>query len=115
MPRGGKRPNAGRKRVTPELPEANKAIATIALASPPQSGKFGWKGEIETWRELLGSTDGRLQFDVLKYLTDKRDGKAVQNLNHIHDKPIEMNVSLSMAELIREVRQRKQDYERSRK
>lgn len=109
---GGARPNSGRKKVTPELPEANKTIATISLAAKPAKN---WKGEEAAWLELLGDTDSRLRFDVMKYLTDKRDGKPVQTVNHVHDKPIEMNVNISMAELIRDIRQRKQDYERSRK
>jgi hypothetical protein len=58
---------------------------------------------------------GRLEFDVLKYLTDRRDGKAVQTVNHLHDKPIEMNVNVSMAEIVRGVRKRKEEYERNRR
>jgi hypothetical protein len=53
--------------------------------------------------------------EARRYLWDRRDGHAVRNINHIHDKPLDLNVSLSMAEIVREVRHRKQEYERSRK
>lgn len=48
-------------------------------------------------------------------LTEKRDGRAMHTVNHLHDKPLEMNVNVSMAELVRDVRLRKQEYERTRK
>lgn len=90
MAHGGKRPNAGRKaKAKTDLPTVNKTIAAEVLAK---------ENEIEAWLELLKAPDTRLRFDVRKYLTDKRDGKAVQTINHLHDKPIEMNVNLSLGE-----------------
>ena len=62
--------------------------------------------EEETWLALLQHPDARLRFDVLKYLTDKRDGKAVQTINHLHDKPIEVNHTFSIAEELRLARER---------
>ena len=53
--------------------------------------------------------------NLLRYLEDRAYGRPVDTVNHLHDKPIEMNVNLSMAELIRDVRQRKENYERNRK
>ncbi|MCU1338829.1 MAG: hypothetical protein JWO19_4410 [Bryobacterales bacterium] len=138
MPRGGSRkhpadckcgncPKLGRRKNQAEaLPEANKKIATqvLALDQPPEhKAKCGHtekcecrcRCEICAWWELLQwSFDSRLKFDVRKYLTDKRDGKAVQTVNHVHDKPIDLNVNVSIAEIVRKVRQRKQEYERSR-
>jgi hypothetical protein len=52
--------------------------------------------------------------NLLRYLEDRAYGRPVDTVNHLHDKPIEMNVNVKMSELIREVRQRKQAYERSR-
>ena len=129
MPRGGKRPGAGAPRRKPEvLPQADKKIASQVLESlsdkkwnhnhpePDKDGKNGCPCEVCRWRRLiLESKDGRLEFDVLKYLTDRRDGKAVQTVNHLHDKPIEMNVNVSMSELVRGVRKRKEEYERNRR
>jgi hypothetical protein len=75
---------------------------------PDKDGKGGCLCEICRWRALIvESLDSRLEFDVLKYLTDRRDGKAVQTVNHLHDKAIEMNVTVSMAEIVRKVRERK--------
>jgi hypothetical protein len=116
MPRGGKRPNAGRK-ARPTIPlEANKRIATEVLSmvgydighiTPDKNGKGPCDCELCTWFELLHeSGDLRLRFDVLKYLTDRRDGKAVQTVNHVHDKPIEMNVTVSLAESVQKARKR---------
>lgn len=51
---------------------------------------------------------------MLRYLEDRAFGRPVDTVNHLHDKPIEMNVNLSMAQVVREVRERKQAYERSR-
>jgi hypothetical protein len=63
---------------------------------------------------VLGKdNDARIRLRI--WLYDKRDGKAIQTVNHVHDKPIDMNVSISMAEVVREVRQRKAAYERTRK
>ncbi len=40
--------------------------------------------EMELWTGLLEAPDPRLRFDTLRYLTDRRDGKAPQalDLNH---------------------------------
>jgi hypothetical protein len=74
--RGGKRtPGPGKKigrpRVLPELPaiEANKSIATRVLAQIDEEQK---------WKDLLEAQDVRVRFEVLRYLTDKRDGKPMQ-------------------------------------
>lgn len=117
MPRGGKRGGAGRKKVHSELPaSADKKIATQVLDSlgtdwkhkqPDKDGKGGCSCEVCRWRALvLESKDGRLEFDVLKYLTDRRDGKAVQTVNHLHDKPIEMNMNISLGERMRDAMQK---------
>ena len=90
MPRGGKRPGAGRKagaekvierktalkQASPEITfvrnsTGGKAVtAAIILASVDEGG---------LWRTHL--TDPAHGLDALKYLTDKRDGKAPQSLN----------------------------------
>lgn len=63
---------------------------------------------------MLTSRDERIRLESRKYLTDKRDGKPVSTVNHVHDKPIDVNVKLSIAEIVRKVRERKAEYERSR-
>jgi hypothetical protein len=52
--------------------------------------------------------------NLLRYLEDRAYGRPVDTVNHLHDKPIEMSVTVKMSELIREVRERKQQYERNR-
>lgn len=76
MARGGKRTpgpgkTIGRPRVLPELPaiKANKSIATRVLAQINEEQK---------WKDLLDAQDVRVRFEVLRYLTDKRDGKPTQ-------------------------------------
>jgi hypothetical protein len=52
--------------------------------------------------------------NALEYLDNRDLGNTTDNVNHMHDKPIEMNVNLSIAEIVRKVRERKEQYERSR-
>jgi len=67
MNRGGARLGAGRK-PKPML-VLRKALAEQILGSVD---------EFELWRELLCCDDYRVRLDTLKYLTDRRDGKAPQ-------------------------------------
>jgi hypothetical protein len=78
-----------------ELSEAEKG----AITGPDYQGRFS----------IIPLTT------LLRYLEDRAYGRPVDTVNHLHDKPIEMNVNVSMAEIIRGVRQRKQAYERDRK
>lgn len=52
--------------------------------------------------------------NALEYLDNRDLGNTTDNVNHMHDKPIQHEVTLKMSELIREVRERKQQYERNR-
>jgi hypothetical protein len=70
--------------------------------------------ELQGWARIWFNHDTRIKLEARKYLYDKAGHQAVRVINHVHDKPIEMNVNLSMAEIVREVRERKQAYERSR-
>jgi hypothetical protein len=78
MSRGGKREGAGRK-PGPQLPQVDRGTASRVLAMPADV-KSGWPGEHARWMELLNAKDERLRFDVLKYLTDRRDGKPYQGV-----------------------------------
>lgn len=69
--------------------------------------------ELAGWRRLWDSMDKRIALECRRYLYDKAKGKATITVNHLHDKPIEMNVNLSMAQIVRQVRLRKLEYERS--
>ena len=52
--------------------------------------------------------------NLLRYLEDRAYGRPVDTVNHLHDKPIEMNVNVSIAEIVRKVRERKGLSERRR-
>lgn len=54
-------------------------------------------------------------FKMLDRLKCHARGNPRDTVNHQHDKPLDVNVTVSMAEIVRKVRQRKQEYERSRK
>jgi hypothetical protein len=118
MARGGKRPGAGR-RPKPQLPEVPKVeagqwvaelITTLEQPKKPKESK-----QIADWRLLWEAQDLRIRLDTRKFLYEQLHGKARHTVNHLHDKPIDLNVNLSMAEIVREVRHRKEQYERSRK
>lgn len=44
--------------------------------------------------------------NLLRYLEDRAFGRPVDTVNHLHDKPIEMNVTVSLAESIQKARKR---------
>jgi hypothetical protein len=90
MPRGGKRPGAGRtKTKLSTTGKLKKATAEEILAKVDETA---------VWADLLNAMtvipmkdapalnvpDRRLRFDVMKYLTDRRDGKAPQSVDMNH-------------------------------
>lgn len=100
--KGGARPGAGRK-AKPKIPAAVTTSSAARILSH-LGGSFEGKplpSEEKLWLALLADPDKRLRFDVLKYLKDRAEGKAVQTVNHIHDKPIEHNVTMSLGEGMR--------------
>lgn len=54
--------------------------------------------EVAGWRRLWDSLDKRIALETRRYLYDKAKGKAVITVNHLHDKPIEMNVNHTLRE-----------------
>jgi len=42
----------------------------------------------------------------LKYLEDRAHGRPVDTVNHLHDKPIEMNLTVTLSEEIQNARKR---------
>jgi hypothetical protein len=84
MNRGGKRDGAGRKKKPFAL--VKKVMAEEILAGIDEKAKWeslvnattvvSVKGDGEAGSVPVTVPDLRLQFDVMKYLTDRRDGKA---------------------------------------
>lgn len=88
MPRGGKRPGAGRpkgsidrataiKRAKPTLEAitgtaANEAVSAAAILQTAD--------EMRQWLDLLNSESDSVRLETMKYLTDRRDGRPKQAL-----------------------------------
>ncbi len=73
---GGARPGAGRPTVRPKRAEAAAILGSV--------------DEAACWRRLLHSDDDRIALDALKYLTDRRDGKAAQAVSLTASEPIKI-------------------------
>lgn len=43
---------------------------------------------------------------VLRYLEDRAYGRPVDTVNHLHDKPIEVNMNVNLADAIQKARKR---------
>lgn len=103
--RGGARPGAGRKAKpkTPDVADKSAAAKLIDALNKPASPDEPY--EIKKFRAIddAGAQESK---DLRKWLYDKRDGKPVQTVNHLHDKPIEMNVNVSLAEAVQKARKR---------
>ena len=57
--------------------------------------------EVAGWRRLWDSLDKRIALETRRYLYDKAKGKAVITVNHLHDKPIEHTMTLTVSERLR--------------
>ena len=108
--RGGSRPGAGRKKS--ERPVDGNLARKIKAKIKAENL---WLFSVQKAAEKAKATGhvGDL-VRILMYLDDRDLGRPVDTVNHLHDKPIEMNVSVSIAEVVRKVRERKEQYERSR-
>ena len=117
MPRGGARPNSGPK-AKPKAPGVkDKDFAAKVMA---RIGKPGWRitniddvHSDEDYAIFLVS-DPRSGGTYFEAYREKRDGMAVRNLNHMHDKPIQHEVTVTISETVRKIRERRLEYERSR-
>lgn len=103
-----------REKPTEEPSKRNWAANLVEKLNEPVPDE-GDPVEVSSWRPLWESKNEPIKLRTRIYLYDQAKGRAVDTVNHVHDKPIDLNVNLSMAEVIREVRQRKLEYERSRK
>jgi hypothetical protein len=122
MPRGGARAGAGRRKNKPENHgnptklEAREIIENLGKPIPNWHAKSSYEPTCNCWK-CLWKKDAEQQNQVgqyaRKYLWDRDSGKPVDTVNHVHDKPIDLNVNVSMAEIVRKVRLRKQEYERT--
>lgn len=106
MPRGGKRPNSGPKRKLIAAAPVDKREAMVILealdrpASPDDSYK------IQQWRRLTEAGALDIALGARWKLFEHAHGRSVHTVNHLHDKPIEMNVNVSLAEAVQKARKR---------
>lgn len=90
MPNGGKRPGAGRKR--------GKVNRRTLKARSDAGFILTEIGDVEAWKWAYHTArkkrDVRTVTEILKYLTDRRDGKARQavDLGNEDGKPFEITV-----------------------
>jgi hypothetical protein len=94
MARGGRREGAGRKPKmhVPYVPKAKAASVLAKLGTMFEGKKLPPEDHI--WLALIAAPDLRLRFDVMKYLTDRRDGKPVQPIAGDEDlPPVQINIS----------------------
>lgn len=124
MPRGGARPGAGRRKNHPDAHgkpnklESREIIDSLGLKVPKWHPVSSYDPKCICWKCLWKQDAERLDQvgqHARKYLWDREGGKPVDTVNHLHDKPLDVNVNVSLAEVVRQVRQRKEAYERDRK
>lgn len=106
MPKGGARAGAGRKPKPKIEPVSDRNAAAKLIESLNSIPDKLDDPEVAGWRGLWDSLNAGIRLDTRKYLYDKRDGKAVHTVNHLHDKPIEMNVTVTLSEAIQKARKR---------
>ena len=86
----------------------NATVAAKVLAEA-KAEKL-WHLIIKTEVEQIEATPLRASTtslrETLKYLENRAHGNCVDTVNHIHDKPIEMNVTVSLSEAIQKARKR---------
>lgn len=115
--RGGARAGAGRTKL-----EATKAAEQIALASVGIDGRSaGSKAhalwlinqlnsvptkeesvEVAGWRRFWDSTNAAIALECRRYLHDKAGHRAIQVINHQHDKPTESAADRSLSDRFRQ-------------
>lgn len=98
---GGKRSGAGRR---PR--DAERWIRARGLSPATAAELLERADERRIWYELLNSSDDSVRLRAITYLTDRRDGKAAQQINLTHTtlQPSSEDVDRARA-IVREIRQ----------
>jgi hypothetical protein len=105
MPRGGARPGSGPKRkiipkssaVTPEA-RRRSSILYEALVRPARKDD---SYEIQLWRSFTIRDSG-----ILWKLFEHSEGRAIHTVNHLHDKPLELNLNVNLGQRLAAARKR---------
>lgn len=64
---------------------------------------------------MWDATDAGIRLATRRYAYDHRDGQAVRVLNHLHDKPLEVNMTHTLSERMNIALQKAEERVRSRK
>lgn len=107
MPRGGKRkPGEGKKLGRPKSTrpvDGNVARKIKARVKAEELWVFLIAQASKKARDTGNTADLR---NALEYLDNRDLGTCVDTVNHLHDKPIEMNVTFSISDRIKRARER---------
>jgi len=102
MAHGGKRSGAGRKKQ--ERPVDGNVARKIKARIKAEEK---WVRLCEIAAEKAETTGNTADLrNALEYLDNRDLGTCVDTVNHLHDKPIEMNVKLSYIDVIERARKR---------
>jgi hypothetical protein len=137
---GGARPGAGRKKLErPPVPEldgrstAGRVIAQRVLDQVKAEDIYRSMVQLEVERLGLNAPPipekaiagpytrwhGNVSIipltNLLRYLDDRAYGRPMDTVNHLHDKPIEMNHTLTLGEGMRLAMQKAEERVRNRK
>ena len=107
MPRGGKRtPKDGKKLGRPKTTrpvDGNVARKIKARIKAEELWVFLVATASKKAKETGNTADLR---NALEYLDNRDLGNTIDTVNHLHDKPMEVNVTFSLSDRIRRARER---------
>ena len=102
MPRGGKREGAGRKKQ--ERPVDGNVARKIKARI---KAEVKWVRLCEIAAEKAETTGNTADLrNALEYLDNRDLGTCVDTVNHMHDKPLEVNMRVSYIDVIERARKR---------
>ena len=102
MPRGGSRPGAGRKKQ--ERPVDGNVARKIKARIKAEEK---WVRLCEIAAEKAETTGNTADLrNALEYLDNRDLGTCVDTVNHMHDKPLEVNMRVSYIDVIERARKR---------
>jgi hypothetical protein len=110
VPRGGHRtPTNGKKIGRPKVERpVDGNLARKIKARIQAEEKWVLIIEIATKKAQISLNTADLR-NALEYLDNRDLGNTVNNVNHMHDKPIEMNVNIKLGERLASARKRALD------
>lgn len=107
MPRGGKRtPSAGKKLGRPKQERVVDGNFARKLKAQIKAEKLWVFAAQQAFNKAKATGNSADLVRILMYLDDRDLGRPVDTVNHLHDKPLEVNMTVSLAEAIQKARKR---------